>query len=511
MLKLVPDGLLEGTAPLRELAVTGVHHDSRTVAPGGLFVAIRGLAHDGQDHIGQAVAAGAAAVVSDRDPGETGRPWIRTNRPRRALAYLSQAFFEDPSARMTIVGVTGTNGKTTVCALLRDAWRSLGRGSASMGTLGVETSDPSVLRDVSWPSMTTPEAPDFVATLRRLLAAGVDHVAAEVSSHALVLERVVGTRLRAVLFTTFGRDHLDFHGTMEAYREAKWRLFTPEGRGDRGAPPDAVVNADDPVGREFAQALIAKTSRGGIGWEGKDGGRVVTYGLGEEHDPWLAGHVLDSGIKGLLMEISWPGGSTSLRVPLIGKFQAGHILAAFGTLLALGVGPEEASRGLSHVRIIPGRMEPVGEGAESLVLVDYGHTPDALEVALRESRALAEGRLIVVFGCGGDRDRGKRPLMGLAAGRLADEVILTTDNPRGEDPREIADQVLEGLRATSARHQILLDRREALKEGIGRLTRGDVLLVAGRGAEAWQVFADRKIPFDDRQVLREILSAGAAE
>jgi UDP-N-acetylmuramoyl-L-alanyl-D-glutamate--2,6-diaminopimelate ligase len=517
MLQRAPEEILEGPFPsgFEEIEVTGVAHDSRKVRKGGLFVARRGLTRDGQDYVPQAEGNGASVIVSDRRDLISHATWLRAPDPRRALAHLAAAFYDHPSRAMNMVGVTGTNGKTSLCYLLRDAWHVLGHKSASLGTLGVSTGDPEMLAwlgSISWPSLTTPEAPDYQAALAKLLKAGVHHVACEVSSHALAMGRVVGTHFRVVVFTNLGRDHLDFHETQEAYRDAKWRLFTPEGRDAvEEDPPAAILNVDDPEGRRLEEALAASPGRpgaGGIGRMGRDGSSILTYGLADENGPWLRGSILDSGITGLLVEVRWPGGDAHVRTELLGRFHASHLLGAMGCLMALGTAGERAAEALCRVKRVPGRMEPVGEGLDSLILVDFAHSPDALETVLRECRAYAERRVVVVFGCGGDRDPGKRPLMGLTAGQLADEVIVTTDNARSENPRVIAEDVVEGLRATSAHWEVILDRREALAEGVRRLGSGDLLLVAGRGAEQVQKIGDREIPFDDREVLRELIGTG---
>jgi UDP-N-acetylmuramoyl-L-alanyl-D-glutamate--2,6-diaminopimelate ligase len=531
MLTEAPPGLLEpmGEALPMEREVTGVTADSREVTPGGIFVAIPGARYDGWDFIPQAVERGAAAVVSRRPPPEPRIPWIRTADPREALAYLADAYWGHPSRRMVLVGITGTNGKTTICWLLREAWKRLGHPAASLGTLGVrwgrlgegDRSEP-------WQGWTTPEAPQFQGALARLLEQGIRHAACEVSSHALVQHRVRGTLFRVVAFTNLGRDHLDFHGTMEAYREAKRRLFRPEGRGclAEERPPAVVCNLSDPEGRAILEGLCGEAPLplpDGLGWRGPGGERVLPFAAEtlpsrEGPEPHaeaeaarpgvLVGRVLESGREGLALEVRWGDRLQRLRSPLVGRFQAAHLLAAFGILLVLGEDPSRAAEALAQAPRVPGRMEPVGEDPERLVFVDYAHTPEALETILREGRFLTEGRVLLVFGCGGDRDRGKRPLMGLVAGQLADEVVVTTDNPRHEGPQAIIEDILEGLRTTSCRFHVVPDRREALARALELLQPGDVLLVAGRGAEKVQDWGERKVPFDDREVLRELLAGG---
>lgn len=516
ILKKAPRDILDGPFPvgMEEIEVSGVSQDSRKIRKDGLFVALRGFQLDGQDYVPQAEGNGASVIVSDRGDTISEAVWLRSSNPRRALAHLAAAFHDHPSRSMRMVGVTGTNGKTSICWFLRDAWHELGHKSASLGTLGVTLGDPEIyllLGPVPWPSLTTPEAPDYQATLAKLLKVGVRHVACEVSSHALSMDRVLGTHFEAVVFTNLGRDHLDFHGSEEAYRDTKRKLFSAEGRDAfYETAPASVLNVDDPEGRHLEETLVASrtASQTQTGWPGKDGSRVVTYGMDDGKNPWLAGSLLESGRNGLLLEARWPGGRAQLRTQLLGSFQASHLLGSLGALMALGTPGGAAAEALSKVKRVPGRMEPVGEHQRALVLVDFAHSPEALETVLRECRSYAGGRVVVVFGCGGDRDRGKRPLMGLAAGKLADEVIVTTDNARSEDPKEIAEEVAEGLRATSAKWQVILDRRYALEEGVRCLASEDVLLVLGRGAEKVQKIGDREIPFDDREVLRQILGMG---
>ncbi|MBU1699593.1 MAG: UDP-N-acetylmuramoyl-L-alanyl-D-glutamate--2,6-diaminopimelate ligase [Candidatus Eisenbacteria bacterium] len=487
-----------------------MHHDSRAIQPGSIFVGIKGKEYDGRSFVRSAIEAGAALIVSDTDPQNKEIPWIQTPAPRKALAYLSDAFYGHPSGRMDLIAATGTNGKTSVCWLLREALVILGFPAASLGTLGASLAPRGKeKREIAWPSHTTPEAPAFQKTLYELLESGITHVACEVSSHALAMDRILGTQFRIVLFTLFGRDHLDFHQTVENYRASKWKLFTPEGRGciDE-VPPAAVINVDDPEGRRLAEALLGgdpSDAQGGQSWPVAAGSPLVTHGLTDEGHPWLRGEILEAGSHGLLLRVMWPGGSLRLRSPLLGRFQATHLLAVLSALLVLGVSGKDAADALAKSAPVPGRMECITRGPRGVILVDYAHTPEALETVLRESRAMADSKVYVVFGCGGERDSGKRPLMGLAAGQMADEVIITTDNPRREDPERIVAQILEGLRVTSAHHEVIMDRREALRSVIPRLEPGDLLLVAGRGAETIQDFGREKIPFDDRQVVREIL------
>ncbi|MBD3334887.1 MAG: UDP-N-acetylmuramoyl-L-alanyl-D-glutamate--2,6-diaminopimelate ligase [Candidatus Eisenbacteria bacterium] len=511
MLKHVPEEIFAAPPPpsLNKTAICGVHHDSRRVIPGGIFVALSGREHDGLDFVPQAEAAGASLIAADRDPG-CRTPWLKVRAPRQALAHLADAFYDHPSGALKMVGVTGTNGKTSVCWLLQQAWLELGLPAAALGTLGPRAvSAGGEAIEIPWPAHTTPEAPDFQAALAALAAAGIRHVACEVSSHALALERVRATQYRAVVFTNLGRDHLDFHASLRDYRDAKWRLFRAEDRACPGEQtPAAVVNLDDPAGRDLAALLQRRGLQTPAGLPGAEPG-LLTYGIADGSEAWLQGEILEADIHGLRLTARWPGGAATLRTGLLGRFQSGPLLAALGSLLALGTPGEAAAHALSRAAPVPGRMEALRAPGRGLIIVDYAHTPEALETVLREGRGLAEGRLVVVFGCGGERDPGKRPLMGAIAGQLADEVIVTNDNPRREEPQEIAAQILDGVRAASARRDLILDREEALAEGVRRVGPGDVLLVAGRGAEAWQDCGASRRPLDDRKVLRRILDGAA--
>jgi UDP-N-acetylmuramoyl-L-alanyl-D-glutamate--2,6-diaminopimelate ligase len=475
------DLLLELTgAPATE--VTGVASDARRVAAGDLFVCVVGTVTDGHLYAAEAVAAGAVAIVCERPTG-AGVPEMVVADSRRAMGMIASEFYGHPSDDMLMLGVTGTNGKTTTAYLLESILSAEGRSTGLIGTIETRvagSSRPGV--------RTTPDVIELQALLAEMRDAGVDAVAMEVTSHGLVLHRVEGIRFAAVGFTNLSQDHLDFHRTMEDYFEAKRSLFVPE-RAERGA-----VNIDDPYGRRlFESAPIPCWS----------------FGLTDEADVWAED--VRFGPSSTAFRIRTPKGDVEVESPLVGTFNVSNCLAAAAVALLAGVGPNAIEEGLRRVRSVPGRFEVVDRGQPFTVAVDYAHTPDSLDNVLRAARAIAdrqEGRVICVFGCGGDRDRGKRPLMGAIAAKLADVAIVTSDNPRSEDPQSILDQIIEGVLAERAGgpDHATVDRAAAIRHALGLATTGDVVVIAGKGHETGQEFADRTIPFDDRIVASDALA-----
>ncbi|GBD40767.1 UDP-N-acetylmuramoyl-L-alanyl-D-glutamate--2, 6-diaminopimelate ligase [bacterium HR39] len=458
--------------------------------PGALFAALPGTRTDGLAFAEDALARGAVALLGDsRIRAFAGRAALLVaDDPRRAFARLCARFFAPAPGR--VVAVTGTNGKTSTACFVRDLWQALGRPAGYVGTLGVEP-DPGVALS----SLTTPDPAALHRALSALAGAGVDRLALEASSHGLDQRRLDGLRIAAAAFTQLGRDHLDYHGDMERYFAAKARLFTDLLEDGGGA----VLPAGDPWADRLAVLLAGRRVR------------VLRYGAG---DVAIRIHAVEPMADGLAVELELDGTKRRLPLPLFGPFQAANLAAALGLVRA--VEPEvpaaELLEAAARVRPVPGRMEPVAETARGVrVVVDYAHTPDALETALRAVRAhVPRGRLAVVFGCGGDRDPGKRPLMGEVAGRLADIVIVTDDNPRSEDPAAIRRAVLVGA---GPRAVEIGDRREAIAFALHRagLGPGDVVLVAGKGHERGQIVKDRVLPFDDREVARGLaLGAEAA-
>jgi UDP-N-acetylmuramoyl-L-alanyl-D-glutamate--2,6-diaminopimelate ligase len=453
----------------RDVEIADLAYDTRTVAPGTLFFCVPGFTRDGHELAGEAVARGAVALVVER-PVSSGVPEIQVGSVRAAMAPAAARFFGDPTAELQTVGVTGTNGKTTSAFLLRSLLEAGGSQAGLLGT--VKSVIAGVEREVV---RTTPEAIDLQRTFREMLDGGDRACAMEVSSHALELHRADAVHFAAALFTNLTQDHLDFHGTMEDYFAAKRRLFTD------AAPAVAVVNVDDPYGRRLAAELA----------------EPVTFAL--ERDASFRGTDVESGLGGSRLTV----GEVELQTPMRGRFNVYNVLGAFATARALGIPDGVAAEAIERTPPVPGRFEPVDEGQEFAVLVDYAHTPDSLENVLESARELTAGRVHVVFGCGGDRDRGKRPLMGEIAQRLADRVVVTSDNPRSEDPEAIIDEILAG---TGAGVQAEVDRRAAIAEAIAGAAAGDVVVIAGKGHEQGQEFAGgHKIPFDDCTVAREIL------
>ncbi len=489
------------SALLRDLAVSGdlgsdpevfgVRHDSRTVEPGELFVTWSGAKFDGQLFAGQAIERGAVAVLADRPrsaEGTRGIPWLTAADPRLLLGDLAAPLYGHPDRALTLVGVTGTNGKSTVvelCAAILDA---AGFPCGRIGTLGYQFAGDDLGRDARGASAgrTTPEASDLFRLLAEMRARGARAVAMEVSSHALVQGRVKGARFDLALFTNLTRDHLDFHGDLESYFAAKRRLFDarkPDGLG--------VANLDDPYGKRLASEL----------------GLVNTFGsAGSGAAVRPAGVDLDGeGIRGAL---ATPTGEVQFRSALLGRYNLANLLAAAAAANALGLPAEAVARGIAATRPLSGRMEAVRAGQEFLAVVDYAHTDAALGAAIRSLRELTGTKVVVVFGCGGDRDKGKRPLMGKVAGDLADLPIATSDNPRSEDPLAILAAVEEGLKASAnLNYRIVPDRREAIRRAVTvAMAGGWSVLVAGKGHESEQIVGNQRLPFSDRSELEHAIT-----
>jgi UDP-N-acetylmuramoyl-L-alanyl-D-glutamate--2,6-diaminopimelate ligase len=461
--------------------ITGVAHDSRAVEPGDLYVAVVGQRFDGRTFIPQAVAAGAVAVAGPGEaPAGLAVPWIRVDDPRALLGPLAARVYGHPDRELVMAGVTGTNGKSTVATLLTAIFEAAGKPAGFLGTLGYR------FRDHTFPGgHTTPEASDLFRTLRRMRDAGAEAVAMEVSSHALGMGRVAGAAFDAAVFTNLTRDHLDYHRDMEDYFAAKRRLFEMLKPGARPA-----VNLDDDYGRRLARELPDALTFGAP----ENGGEVHL------RDATLT----TTGIRGVLVT---PRGEVEIATPLLGRYNLSNLLAAAAGAEALGLPLQAVAAAVAAQRPVPGRLEPVDRGQPFPVYVDYAHTDAALDAALRSVReVVGGGRVAVVFGCGGDRDAGKRPLMGKVAGELADLPIVTSDNPRSEDPGKILAAVEEGLRQSgNALYRLVPDRREAIRLAIDSAGPGWAVLVAGKGHESVQIIGDRKIPFSDLEEIGKAL------
>jgi UDP-N-acetylmuramoyl-L-alanyl-D-glutamate--2,6-diaminopimelate ligase len=456
--------------------ISGLAYDNRSVTPGTLFFCVPGFKRDGHDFAPDAVERGAAALVVERPLG-LGVPEVQVDDVRAAMAQVAARFHGDPTATLRLVGITGTNGKTTTAFLVRSILEQAGIRTGLLGTVT------SIVGGEQEPvERTTPEAIDLQATFRRMLEAGDGACAMEVSSHALHLRRVDGIHFAARIFTNLTQDHLDFHPTMEDYFVAKRMLF------ERPGGP-AIVNADDEYGRRLVGEI--------------HGAEVVTFGIEQEADYRAVDVEFDT--TGSTFVCRTPESDFAIRTRLPGLFNVSNALAALAAARALGVPIEVATEALSNAARVPGRFEPVDEGQPFAVLVDYAHTPDSLENVLRAARRITQGRLHVVFGAGGDRDRGKRPQMGRVASELADRVVVTSDNPRSEDPEAIVDEVLSGTGGGAERE---VDRRRAIESAVGAAEPGDVVVIAGKGHEQGQEFeGGRKEPFDDVSVARKALRA----
>ena len=484
LVAMIPGAIVDGP---RDRLLRGITHDSRKVSEGRMFVALREAGSDGHRYIPDALKNGAAALLVERleSPTPPHVAVFRVEDTWKAYGPAAAAIYGHPSRSLTVFAVTGTNGKTSTTHLIRSICRAAGLRAGLIGTLGACIQD-------EWLEVphTTPYAGDLQEMLARMREAGLQAVAMEASSHALAQHRLDGVAVSVAVFTNLTRDHLDFHGSMEEYFRAKARLFT-DFADEAGEDFVSVVNVDDPVGRE----RLAGMARG----------RVVTYGLAPDAEV----HASDprSGRNGACFVLQSPGGSRKVRLKLGGLFNISNALAAAAACLARGVDIDAVCRGLEETTGVPGRFELVSCGQPFACVVDYAHTPDGLENVLSSARRLASGRVIVVFGCGGDRDRTKRPLMGEIASRLADVAVLTSDNPRSEDPAAIAEDVLQGIPQERRASLIVeLDRAKAIASAVNLAREGDVVVVAGKGHETYQIFADRTIPFDDRQAVRRALT-----
>lgn len=461
-----------------DVTITGLAIDSRKVQPGNLYVCLVGTQTDGHLYVPQAIANGAAAVLA-----LMGRETLADSHPQtvfcfvpdtaKALADVASLFFGHPTRDICLVGVTGTNGKTTVTHLVERIWQAAGLQSGLLGTLGIR-----------WGhhrenlGLTTPGALELLEIFRRMVDDRVSHAVMEVSSHALQQKRVASLRFDVAAFTNLTQDHLDYHGSMTAYRDAKTILFhellKPKGV--------SVVNADDPHWHAF------RTSN------------TLTYALDSEAD--IRGRLLQSGLRIRLM-VDTPWGELPLNLKMAGRFNAYNALTALAIGRSSGISLEICQKALEEAPPVPGRLEVVAESPFT-VLVDYAHTPDGLANVLHAARGITQGRLIVVYGCGGDRDKAKRPLMGRVAESLADLAVITSDNPRSEEPEAILAEIVAGL-AQPQRAQVVVDRRQAIRDAFSQAQPGDTVVIAGKGHETGQIFRDHTVPFDDRHVARELL------
>lgn len=481
--------------------VSAVCYDSRQCIEDSLFVAVPGLKVDGHHYIGEAVKRGARFVVYDREVSlPEAVTAVRVRNSREALGILGRRYYGDPSSQLCLIGVTGTNGKTTVTYLLESIFRAAGYGAGVLGTVNYRYGD------VTLPAPnTTPESFDMQRILKTMADAGVSHVAAEVSSHAIDLRRVDDCDFDLGIFTNLSQDHLDYHGTMENYYEAKKRFFRallPKSKKNRKVR--MVVNQDDPWGVRLLQEVA-----------------LPAWGFGAKTACHVRATHYDFSLQGIRAEVQVGEEHILIESPLIGSFNLYNILAAMGAALALDMSSEDVRRGIAGLKSIPGRLERVSQRGQPHIFVDYAHTDDALRKVLENLLPFRQGRMITVFGCGGDRDRGKRPLMAAAVAAGSDWVILTSDNPRSENPLDILQEIENGIPRDSLRkstaedlssgrfekaYTIIPDRRSAMETAIELARPEDIVLIAGKGHEDYQIIGDRKIWFDDRVVAREALA-----
>lgn len=464
-------------SPDADVAVSGIAYRSECVRPGDVFFCVPGHQHDGHDYAADAVARGAVALVCAHPIGST-VPEVVVSDVRRALARMAARFYGNPSAAMDVAGITGTNGKTTTTYLLDSIFRADGRTTGLIGTVETRVAGKRL------PSThTTPESADLQALFAQMRDTGVESVSMEVSSHAIDLHRTEAVHFAVAAFTNLTQDHLDYHRTLDVYWQVKRRLFTEL------EVDNYVVNIDDTRGLALAVDCGSK-------WTVGRHAAAVVRAVDEV-----------AGARSTAFTLGTPMGDARIDLPLAGAYNVSNALVAAGCALALGVSLEGVVRGLESAPQVPGRLERIEEGQPFAVFVDYAHTPDSVEKAVAAVRAVTSGRVITVFGCGGDRDPAKRPLMGAAAGEGSDFVVVTSDNPRGERPDAIIERILEGLVPTGTQYSVEPDRRRAIAEALSRAESGDAVLIAGKGHEDYQIFAGETIHFDDREVAREELRA----
>ncbi|MBN2330115.1 MAG: UDP-N-acetylmuramoyl-L-alanyl-D-glutamate--2,6-diaminopimelate ligase [Candidatus Omnitrophica bacterium] len=468
-------------------SIHGLTGDSRTIQSGDLFVALRGESFDGHDFLDQAAENGACAAVVERFNDAASIPQILVENTLAALPHLAANFYDHPARELKIYGITGSNGKTTSSYLLESILQANGHKTAVIGTIEYRYAG----KRMDAPN-TTPLPHDMQRLLRDIVDSGVRHVIMEVSSHGLALHRVDEIRIGVALFTNLSQDHLDFHKNMDDYRETKKRLFTDYLTGDGVS----VLNLDDLTGRRYAQELQGRS--------------IMTFAIDRDAD--MRARDMELLLNGSRFTLeTHRGDRVPLQTPLIGRHNASNILAAAAAAWAGGVSLDVIRRGIENVQAVPGRLESIPNGVSAQIVVDYCHTPDALEKCLHTLNAIPHERILTIFGCGGDRDRAKRPLMGEIALRFSDKVFVTSDNPRTEDPQRIIDDILAGMTHDANRYVVIPDRREAIRAGVQELQPGDLLLIAGKGHETYQILGRIKTPFDDRLITLEYLQQAGKE
>ncbi|QGG47848.1 UDP-N-acetylmuramoyl-L-alanyl-D-glutamate--2,6-diaminopimelate ligase [Heliorestis convoluta] len=470
--------------PLWKEEISGLAYDSRQVEPGFLFFCIPGLQRDGHDYAVQAVERGATVLVVERYLKKIQVPQIVVSSSRDSLSQSASNFYNHPSSRLLMVGITGTNGKTTTTHLIEALLQAQGLAVAVIGTIGNR------LGEKQWPAThTTPESLELQALLAQMELEGAQAVVMEVSSHALDQGRVDHVEFDYAIFTNLTQDHLDYHGTLENYREAKSRLFQKLHEGKKSRVTRAIINVDDEHAFYFRQNCKVPQ---------------ITYGLKEKAT--IQGEKCKVTPRGASCDVTYPGGTVALQLQLTGRFNLSNALAAFALAYSEGLAVEEIAKALGSVKGVPGRFEIVDQGQPFSVVVDYAHTPDGLENVLTTARNVAKKRVITLFGCGGDRDRTKRPKMGSIAARWSDWIVVTSDNPRTEKAEQIIEDILPGIRGVAgASYEVVVDRKEAIQKALTLAQQDDLVLIAGKGHETYQIVGTEVFPFDDRKVASDIL------
>ncbi len=478
LLDKLPSGKVSGDT---DFIIPKMEYDSRRVDRGDLFVALEGLSDDGHKYIPSAIDNGAAAVVVQKDGDYRVRAKILVPDTREALAFLSSRFYDFPSRRLRLVGITGTNGKTSITYLVRSILKQDKKKVGLIGTIAYWIDE----QKLDAPN-TTPESLDLQRMFSRMSEQGISAAVMEVSSHALVMHRVDGTEFDVAVFTNLNHEHLDFHKTMDAYRKAKGLLFKKI-KEDGGI---SVINRDDPQWKYFYDLTENQS------W---------TYSLNDSQADFYAKNYRCTP-QGSVIDMGTPHGEMTLNTKLIGETNVYNTLASVAVGFALKIDPQIIKLGLESANVVPGRMESIQAGQTFNLWIDYGHTPHAFEFLLKTARKMTQGKLLFLFGCGGDRDQGKRPLMGKVASRYADRIFLTEDNPRNEDPRKIIEQIIQGIEDVG-KVDVIIDRKEGIRKAIETAQPGDTLILAGKGHEEYQIIGNRKIHFSDKETVLELLSA----
>lgn len=461
------------------IEISGITYDSRETCKGDMFICVSGYTKDGHQYIGEALEKGASALLVEKDVDFSEAAVVKVRSSRDAMAILSANFYEYPAEKLRLIGITGTNGKTTTTYLLKSILETGGKRAGLLGTISTQIGD-KVLES----TRTTPEALDLQRILREMVDAGMDYAVMEVSSHSLDLGRVEGCNFSTGVFTNLTQDHLDFHKTIENYRNAKKKLFYKTCKAN-------IINVDDEHGRIIAEEIHKLDTR------------LITYGIENKADIMAAN--IDITSRGASFTLITPKYKTNLKVCIPGKFSVYNALAAASVAYAEGIDKKFIKEGLGRVPSVPGRSETININTPYTIIIDFAHTPDGLQNILSSIRQFARHRIITLFGCGGDRDRSKRFIMGEIAGRMSDFCVITSDNPRSEKPMEIIRQIEEGVKMTDCDYICIENRRDAIKYALTVARKGDIVLLAGKGHETYQVLKDGIIPFDEREVVRELL------